>query len=43
MKQIEELLEIAMIEKTILKHVKPHGSHCTIKQQKAARLRMQLV
>ena len=26
MKQIEELLEIAMIEKTILKHVKPHGA-----------------
>ena len=26
MKQIEELLEIAIIEKTILKHVKPHGA-----------------
>ena len=26
MKQIEELIEIAMIEKTILKHVKPHGA-----------------
>jgi UPF0271 protein len=26
MKQIEELLEIATIEKTILKHVKPHGA-----------------
>ena len=26
MKQIEELLEIATLEKTILKHVKPHGA-----------------
>ena len=26
MKQIEELLEIAILEKTILKHVKPHGA-----------------